>query len=145
MNRKNVTHIFIAICLIAGGLALIGNHFFEWGLRGWWTLPFIAAAIALMVRYGPRFWNGLLLGGSLLTFLRAQSWLIETREQYWGAMGALALILLGVSILVRHLRPKKPKFPWPPPPQPPPPPRPPFDVQATVTVEANVNPQENNQ
>ena len=140
MNRKNFTQILVAVCLIAGGAALIGIHFFGVNLHGWWTLPFVAAAIALMVRYGPRFWNCLLLGASLLTLARAQGFLVETRAQYWGAMGALALMTLGVTILVRHLRPKKkPKPPWPPPP----PPKSPYDYQATVTVEANVNSQEN--
>ena len=138
MNRKNFTQIFVAICLIAGGAALIGTHFFSWAFRGWWTLPFVIAAIALMVRYGPRFWNGLLLGGALLTLARAQGFVVETRQQYWGAMGALTLILLGVAVLVRHLRPKKPKPPW----QPPPPPKSPYDYQATVTVEAKPNAQE---
>ena len=113
MKRSTFIQIFAAICLIGGGVALVGIHFFAWDIRifaGWWTLFIMAAAIAWMVRHGPRFWNCMLLGGALLTLARAQAFVVETREQYWAAMGALALIMLGVSLLVRRLRPRP--RPW---------------------------------
>jgi len=138
MNRKNITQMLLALFLILGGVALVGTQLFGWELRffaGWWTLPFVAAAIALMVRFGPRIYSCLLLGGALLTLARAQGFLLETRVQYWAAMGALLLISLGVMILLRILRPQKPKT-WQPPPEPP------REYQATVTVEATSNAQE---
>jgi len=117
MRRKIFIQVFVALCLIAGGVALIGINILGWDLQrlaGWWTLLVMAAAVAFIVRHGPRFWNCFMLGGAVLTLLYRQLLFIDTPEKYWGSMGALALIALGISIIARLIRPRpQPRPPGP--------------------------------
>jgi len=121
MQRRNIFVIFVALCLVAGGLASLGIHIFGWNpqwFAGWWTLIIMAAAVASMIARGLRFWNVFLLGGALLTLARCQLRYLDTDEKFWGSLGAFALILLGVTLIVNLFRPRKIKM-EPPAPAPP--------------------------
>jgi hypothetical protein len=114
MTRRNIGIILLAALLIAMGTVLIGVNFFGWHLQwfaGWWTLPIIAAAIVSLVVNRPNFFNGMMLGTGILLLVRMQNWEgvreTITWRQFWAAEVALALLLLGVSLLVRMLVPRK--------------------------------------
>ena len=118
MKRRNIGIILLAACLIAAGTVLIGVNFFGWELHwfsGWWTLPIMAVAVVSMVANKPNFFNGMMLGTGILLFIRMQNWegvrTTITWSQFWAAEVALALVLLGVSLLVRMLVPRQTPLP----------------------------------
>jgi len=82
-----------------------------------------------MISHRPNFWNGMMLGTAVLLLVRMQDWegfhRTITWPQFWGAESALALVLLGVFLLVRMVRPRQipppPVFNAPPYEAPPPP------------------------
>ena len=118
MKRRNIGIILLAAVLIAAGTVLIGVNFFGWELHwfaGWWTLPIMAVAVVSMVTNKPNFFNGMMLGTGLLLFIRMQNWegvrTTITWRQFWAAEVALALVLLGVSLIVRMLAPRKTPLP----------------------------------
>jgi len=112
MNRKNSGVIILAALLILVGAALLAFSFFGLRVRwpaGWWTFILMAAALLSMVHRGPRFGNCLLLGGAVILFARWQDFLIHTWWQMWSAVGALALVALGISLIWNMIRPKAPE------------------------------------
>jgi len=139
MIRRNLGILLLAALLIAVGAVLIGINFFGWNpfwFAGWWTLPIMALAVMSMIAHKPNFWNGMMLGTAVLLFVRMQNYLELDRptitwQQFAAAEVALALILLGVVLIVRMMRPRKetppqvasaPPAPPPPAPGSPPPP-----------------------
>ena len=110
MKRRNLAQILIAVGLMAVGVALICIFLFGWSPKlfaGWWTLLIMAAAVASMISQGLRFWNSLLLGGAILLFAHCQEFVLVNGRQFWGSVGALALILLGISLIINLLRPRR--------------------------------------
>jgi len=110
MKRKHFGVIFLALGLILLGIVMVGVQVFHWDIQwfaGWWTILIAAAAVVSMVSNGPRYWNIYLLLFSVVTFAHCQEIILKTWDQYASTLGALALILLGISLIVNMLRPKK--------------------------------------
>jgi len=113
MKRMHLGTILLAALLIAIGAVLIGVYFFNWQLHwfaGWWTLPVMALAVVSMVLHRPNFFNFMMLGTAVLLFIRLQNWegvrTTITWRQFGAAEAALALIALGVTLIVRMVRPR---------------------------------------
>jgi len=110
MRRKHIGVILLALGLIALGLVMVGVQVFGLNIRwfaGWWTVLIAVAALISMVNRGIRFWNFYALLFSVVTFARWQELVLKTWQQYFATLGALALILLGIFLIVNMLRPKK--------------------------------------
>jgi len=110
MKRKHFGVIFLALGLIVFGIVMLGVQVFHWDIQwfaGWWTILIAAAAIVSMASQGVRYWNLYLLLFSVVTFAHCQEIVLVTWLQYISTLIALALILLGISLIVNMLRPKK--------------------------------------
>jgi len=110
MKRKPFGVIFLALGLIALGIVMVGVQVFGWDIRwfaGWWTILIAAAAVVSIVSQGVRYWNVYLLLFSVVTFAYCQNLVLTEWDQYATTLGAMALILLGISLIVNMLRPKK--------------------------------------
>lgn len=111
MKRIHVGTILLSLLLIAIAVVMVGVHFLGWEpywFDGWWTLPILAVAVISIVSAGPRFWNIYMMGTAILLLARMQDSITHmTWAQWWAAQVALALVLTGVLLLVRMLRPKK--------------------------------------
>jgi hypothetical protein len=81
-------------------------------IAGWWTFLLMAVALLSMARRGPRFWNCLLLGSAVILFLHWQELLFPSWWQTGTSIGALALVLLGASLIWNMLRPPKAPEPF---------------------------------
>lgn len=113
MKRSHLGTILLAVLLIAIAAVVIGINFFGWApywFAGWWTLPIMAAAVVSVISNGLHYWNSLMFGTAVLLLARMQDTITHmTWRQWWAAEVALALILLGIALLVRMVRPRKEK------------------------------------
>ena len=110
MKRKPLGVILLALGLIALGIVMVGVQVFHWNIHwfaGWWTILLAIVAVTSMVSHGVRYWNTYLLLFSVVTFVHCQQLFLEDWREYTTVLGATALILLGVSLIVNMLRPKK--------------------------------------
>jgi len=110
MKRVHLGTILLATLLIAVGAVLIGIYFLNWQpywFAGWWTLPIMALAVVSIVGHRPNFFNCMMLGTAILLFAKLQDFILLTWRQFGAAVAALALIGLGISMLVRMVRPRK--------------------------------------
>ncbi|MDR1464008.1 MAG: cell wall-active antibiotics response protein [Oscillospiraceae bacterium] len=110
MKRQGkLISILFAVCAFATAAALLGIYFFDWKLRwfaGWWTLFLMVPAVASMVNRGIRISNAALLGCGALLLAWEQEW-IKSGRALWAAFLAYGLVLLGVSLLIHAIRPRK--------------------------------------
>jgi hypothetical protein len=110
MRRVHIGTILLAALLIALGAVLIGIYFLGWQpywFAGWWTLPIMALAVISIVAHGPHFFNCMMLGTALLLFAKMQDFFLRGWRQFGAAEAALALIGLGISLIVRMVKPRK--------------------------------------
>ena len=110
MKRKHFGVILLALGLIALGVIMVGVQVFHWNIAwfaGWWTILIAIVAVTSMVSHGIRYWNMYLLLFSVVTFAHCQEIVLESWRQYTTVLGSMALILLGISLIVNMLRPKK--------------------------------------
>jgi len=108
MRRRTIGAIAFAAALILFGGLLLAFTFFGLRIRwvaGWWTFLLMGLALFSMAVRGPRFWNGMLLGSAILLFARWQNFLLHSWWQLGVSIGALALILLGISLIWHTFRP----------------------------------------
>ena len=99
MARKKLSVMLFGILVILLGIGLLGQAVGWWsliGFPGWWTLFIIVPALFLMINYGIRFWNTLVLGVGILLLLKEQH--IIKGEMVFPIIIALLVIALGVRI-----------------------------------------------
>jgi len=110
MKRNNAGVIVTAAILILLGAAFFAFTAFNIRLTwygGWWNFILMGLAVLSMVRNGPRFGNAFLLGSAVIMFARWQGFFVHSWWQMGTYMGALALVLLGCSLLWNLVRPRK--------------------------------------
>lgn len=98
--RTTIARIFFGLLVILLGIGLLGQALGWWlliGFAGWWTLFLIIPAVFLMIAYGPRFWNVLLLCVGTLLLLKEQQ--IITQEMVVPIIIAGLVIILGLRIV----------------------------------------------
>ncbi len=73
--RTTIARVFFGLLVILLGIGLLGQALGWWvllGFVGWWTLFLIIPAVFLIIAYGLRFWNILLLCVGTLLLLKEQ-------------------------------------------------------------------------
>ncbi len=97
--RKRLSTVLFGILVILLGIGLLGQAIDWWdfvGFTGWWTLFIIIPAVFLIVSYGIRFWNMLMLCVGVLLLLKEQD--IITQGMFFPIILAGLVITLGVRI-----------------------------------------------
>ncbi len=97
--RTTIARVFFGLLVILLGIGLLGQALGWWvllGFVGWWTLFLIIPAVFLIIAYGLRFWNILLLCVGTLLLLKEQD--IITQAMVVPIIVAGLVILLGIRI-----------------------------------------------
>lgn len=98
--RTTLARVFFGLLVILLGVGLLGQALGWWillGFAGWWTLFLIVPAVFLIIAYGVRFWNVLLLSVGVLLMLKEQQMI--SREMVFPIIIAGLIILLGLRIV----------------------------------------------
>ncbi len=99
--RTTVARVFFGLLVILLGIGLLGQALNWWeliGFDGWWTMFLIIPAVFMIIAYGLRFWNVLLLSVGTLLLLKEQN--IITRDMVVPIIIAGLVIILGIRIVV---------------------------------------------
>ncbi|MFA9382031.1 MAG: hypothetical protein ACERKO_13330, partial [Acetanaerobacterium sp.] len=108
--RTKIARVFFGILVILLGAGLLGQALDWWeliGFTGWWALFIIIPAVFLIIAYGVRFWNILLLCVGTLLLLKEQA--IITQDMVLPIIVAGFVIVLGARIAFgSHVHTSKP-------------------------------------
>lgn len=97
--RTTIARVFFGLLVILLGVGLLGQALGWWlfiGFEGWWTMFLIIPAVFMIIAYGLRFWNVLLLCVGTLLLLKEQQ--IITQGMVGPIILAGLIILLGLRI-----------------------------------------------
>lgn len=106
--RKKLSNTLIGLIFIVFGIAFLGSTLDWWGsvfFDGWWTLFIIIPCVISIISTGVQVGNLVGIGVGVILLLDAQD--ILDGGVTWRMMVPVILILIGIAIILKSIKPEK--------------------------------------